>query len=251
MPKPYLSIVIPAYKEAERIPKTLLDIDQKLASKEWSYEILVVNDGSPDNTAEVVTKMTSTIRNLKLVNNAHNQRKGGVVRQGMLMAEGEYRLFMDADNATSVEHFEKMIPAFNDGYQVVICSRAHRESHMDPPQPLYRQIPGKIGNLIIQLLVLPGIWDTQCGFKAFTAEAAEKIFSQVKTVGWGFDVEVLALAQKMGYRIREIPVHWVNDANSTLGASAYITTLIETLKIRWWLWTNQYDLSKKYSEKNG
>lgn len=251
MTKPYLSIVIPAYNEAERIPKTLLDIDQKLAGKEWPYEILVVNDGSPDNTAEVVTKMAATIRNLKLINNTHNQRKGGVVRQGMLMAEGEYRLFMDADNATSIEHFEKMIPAFSDGYQVVICSRAHRESRMDPPQPLYRQIPGKIGNLIIQLLVLPGIWDTQCGFKAFTAEAAEKIFSQVKTVGWGFDVEVLALAQKMGYRIREIPVHWVNDENSKVGASAYITTLIETLKIRWWLWTSQYNLSKTNSEKNG
>lgn len=238
--KPFLSVIIPAYNEAERIPATLLDIDRRLAAKDWSYEILVMNDGSRDNTAEVVQKLSGAVKNLKLVDNKVNQHKGGVVRQGMLIAQGQYRLFMDADNATSVDHFEKMLPYFEQGYGVVICSRSHKDSRLDPPQPWYRQIAGKVGNLIIQVLVLPGIWDTQCGFKAFTAEAAEKIFKVARITGWGFDVEVLALAKKFGFRIKEVPVHWVNDLSSTVRASAYITTLLETLKIRWWLWTGVY-----------
>ena len=164
------------------------------------------------------------------------------------MAEGKYRLFMDADNATSVDHFEKMLPYFEQGYGVVICSRSHKESSLDPPQPWYRQIAGKLGNLIIQALVLPGIWDTQCGFKAFTAEAAEKVFRVARVTGWGFDVEVLALAKKSGFRIKEVPVHWVNDPSSTVRASAYVTTLLETLKIRWWLWTGVYNREPKDSE---
>ena len=240
MSKPFLSVIIPAYNEAERLPSTLLDMDRRLSGKQYAYEILVVNDGSRDNTAEVVRNMAGTVRNLKLIDNEVNKGKGGVVRQGMLLAEGEFRVFTDADNATSIDHFDRMQPYFDQGYEVVICSRAHKESVLDPAQPWYRQIPGRIGNLIIQVLVLPGIWDTQCGFKAFSAGASEKIFRLGKVRGWGFDVEALALAKKFGYRIKEIPVHWVNNTASTVGMSAYITTLLETLKIRWWLWTNKY-----------
>jgi dolichyl-phosphate beta-glucosyltransferase len=243
MAQPYLSIIIPAYNEAERIPLTLVDIDKKLSKAEYSYEILVVNDGSKDKTAEIVRNMEKMIGNLKLIDNEANKGKGGVVRQGMLLAKGKIRLFTDADNSTSIDHVNAMIPYFRDGYDVVICDRVLKGSCLAPPQPLYRQIPGKIGNLIIQLLLLPGIWDTQCGFKAFTAEAVEKIFALSRIAGWGFDVEVLALAKKFGYKIKEIPVHWVNDLRSTIGMSAYLKTLIETIKIRWWLWMGKYQLS--------
>ncbi len=243
--KPYLTIVIPAFNESKRIPPTLLDIDRRLAGKEWDYEILVVDNGSQDQTVEIVRKMSQSVKNLKVVESPIQHSKGAAVRFGMLTGQGQYRLFMDADNATSIDHFERMIPFFNDGYGVVICSRAHKESKLDPAQPWFRQLPGKIGNLIIQILVLPGIWDTQCGFKAFSGEAAERIFRLSRIDGWGFDVEVLALAKKFNYRIKEVPVHWVNNLDSTVKASAYITTLLDTLKIRWWLWTGGYSGESK------
>lgn len=242
--QPFLSVIIPAHNESKRLPITLLDIDKRLSGVDYDYEILVVENGSKDNTAEIVRKMMPTIKGLRLME-LQIGSKGNAVRQGMLVAQGKYRLFMDADNATTVDHFEKMRPFFEEGYGVVICSRAHRESKLDPPQPIYRQIPGKIGNLIIQILVLPGVWDSQCGFKAFSAEAAEKIFKLSRIAGWGFDVEILALAKKFGFRIKEVPVHWVNDINSTVGMSAYITTLWDTVRIRWWLWTGVYKEKKE------
>jgi glycosyltransferase involved in cell wall biosynthesis len=244
MVKPFLSVIIPAHNEAERIPLTLLDIDRRLAERDYSYEMIVVENGSRDATAEVVRRLQASVKNLKLIQSPEAS-KGSAVRLGMLQARGEYRLFMDADNATSVDHFDRMLPYFKEGYGAVICSRSHKDSVLDPPQPWYRQIAGKIGNLIIQALVLPGIWDTQCGFKAFTAEAAERIFALSRIHGWGFDVEILALAKKLGYRIKEVPVHWVNDTRSKVRASAYLTTLLDTLKIRWWLWTDKYKLKTK------
>lgn len=240
--QPFLSIIVPAYNEAERIPLTLADMDRRLGAAEYSYEILVVNDGSTDATAEVVGKMAPMIKNLKLIDNKTNQGKGGVVRQGMLVAKGEIRLFTDADNSTSVDQVSAMIPYFKEGYDVVIGSRAVKGSRLDPPQPLYKQILGKGSNLIIQAVNVPGIWDTQCGFKAFTAKAAERIFNQIKITGWGFDIEILALARALGYRIKEIPVHWVNSSFSHVKLSAYLKVFVENIKIRLWLWMGRYDL---------
>ncbi len=245
MAQPYLSIIVPAYNEAKRIPLTLIDMDKRLSKEAYSYEILVVNDGSKDNTAEVVRGMEKMIKNLKLVDNMENKGKGGVVRQGMLIARGQYRLFTDADNSTSIDHFNATIPYFREGYDVVICSRAMKGSKLDPAEPWYRSLPGKCGNLIIQALLLPGLWDTQCGFKAFTAEAAEKIFQMSKIPGWGFDVEILALAKHRGYRTKEIPVHWVNDIHSHVAASAYLKVLLETVTIRWWLWMGEYNIDQR------
>ncbi len=242
MAQTFLSVIIPAYNEAERLPLTLAAIDKVLSSVEYTYEILVVNDGSKDATADVVRRMIPAIKNLKLIDNDVNKGKGGVVRQGMLLASGKIRIFTDADNSTSIDQFNKMLPYFKQGYGIVIGSRALKDSKLDPPQPLYRQLPGKIGNLIIQLLVLPHIWDTQCGFKACTDEAAEKIFNLAKINGWGFDVEMLVLGKQLGFQIQEIPVHWVNDPNSRVGASAYLKVLLEVFKIRWWLWRGKYKL---------
>src|SRR5271156_5411485 len=123
MTQPYLSIIIPAYNEAERLPKTLLDIDKRLAAAAYSYEIVVVNDGSTDNTAAIVKNMVKMVRNLKLIDLKDNSGKGGTVRQGMLLSSGTIRLFMDADNSTSVDQFEKMMPYFKEGFDVVIGSR--------------------------------------------------------------------------------------------------------------------------------
>ena len=187
MAQPYLSIIVPAYDEAERLPKTLLDMDKRLEHAPYSYEIVVVNDGSKDNTAEVVEKMKKLVRNLKLIDNTENKGKGGVVRQGMLLTNGTVRLFTDADNSTSIDQFDQMIPLFKEGYEVVIGSRVVAGAKLDPPEPWWRQLIGKALNLLVQLLLLPGIWDTQCGFKAFTADAAMKVFEKSRLPGWGFN----------------------------------------------------------------
>ncbi len=243
MAQPYLSIVIPAYNEAERIPAALLAMDKQLSAVDYSYEILVVNDGSTDNTAVIVESLTKMVKNLKLINIKDNAGKGGTVRQGMLIATGKVRLFTDADNSTSIDQFGKMMPFFKDGYGIVIGSRAVRGAKLDPPEPFYRQVIGKGLNMLVQILLLPGIWDTQCGFKAYTDEAAEKIFKLSRIDGWAFDVETLALGRQMGYKIKEIPVRWVDDARSHVKFSAGLQFLSETFKIRWWLWRKDYYIS--------
>jgi len=249
--KPYLSVIIPAYNEAKRLPLTLIDIDRHLSKVDFSYEIIVINNNSTDATAEVVERFSHLIKNLKLIN-CKVPGKGAAVKKGMLEAKGEIRLFTDADNSTSIDQFSKMIPYFparggsaaggKEGYDVVFGSRDIKGAKMVPPQPWYKRFAGDVGNLIIQILLLPGIWDTQCGFKAFTEEAARKIFPLLKTERWAFDVEILALAKKMGYKIKEIPVVWVNDPFSRIKASSYIQVLLEVFKIKWWAITNKYKL---------
>lgn len=241
--KPYLSVIIPAYNEAKRLPLTLIDIDKHFKKADFSYEIIIVNDGSKDSTAEIAERFSHLVENLKLINQ-ENTGKGGAVKNGMLKAKGKIRLFMDADNSTSIDQFEKMMPYFNEDYDVVIASRDIEGSQLIPPQPWYKRLGGNIGNLVIQTLLLPGYWDTQCGFKAFTEEVAEKIFPLIKINRWAFDVEILALAKEMGYKIKEIPVVWVNNPFSRVKASAYLQVLWEVSKIRYWLIMKKYKIEK-------
>ncbi len=244
MKKIYLSVVIPAYREEKRITKTLLDIDQYLSEQKYSYEIVVVNDGSPDNTSGIVRKFSELIKNLRLIDNEKNHGKGWVVKQGMLEAKGEIRLFMDADNATTIEHFEKMIPLFNEGHQIVIGSRDKKdakEAKQAVPQSFLKRQLGNLGNLLIQLVAVPGIWDTQCGFKAFSQKATEDIFSRLKIDRWGFDIESLALARKLGYKIGIIPVNWINSPDSRVNLKGYLNTFKELFKIKWNLIRGKYD----------
>ncbi|MEK7640399.1 MAG: dolichyl-phosphate beta-glucosyltransferase [Patescibacteria group bacterium] len=243
MAKPYLSVIIPVYNEAKRLPLTLIDIDRHLSEQEYSYEILVVNDGSKDATAEIVERFKPLIENLKLVDFKENRGKGAVVRDGMQAAKGNWRLFMDADNSTSIIEFNKMIPYLDEGYEVVIGSRAVKGSKLNPASSLLRSLAGKFGNVIVQLTLLHGIWDTQCGFKCFSEEAARRIFSIARLNGWGFDAEALALAKKLGYQIKEMPVHWVSDSYSHVRLSSYFLVLWDTLRIRWWLWRKSYNLN--------
>jgi len=240
--KPFLSVIIPAYNEAKRLSLTLIDIDRHLSKAEYSYEIIVDNDGSTDATADVVKRFSHLIKNLRLIENKENYGKGFVVRQGMLQAKGNWRLFTDADNSTSIDQFEKMLPFFKEGYEVVIGSRAVKGAILDPPQPWYKRILGRFSNWLIQILLLPGIKDSQCGFKCFSEEAAEKIFSLAKIDRWGFDMEILALAKKLGYKIKEIPVIWKNDLRSAVKFGDYFSTFKDLLKITCWLKRNKYQL---------
>ena len=242
MPKPFLSVIIPAYNEAKRLPLTLIDIDKHLDEQEYSYEIVVVNDGSTDHTAEITRRFMPLITNLRLIDNEENKGKGAVVRQGMLEAKGLWRLFMDADNSTSIVEFNKMIPYFKSGYDVVIGSRAVKGSRSIPPQSVFRRFLGRIGNLIIQLFLLPGISDSQCGFKCFSEDSARRIFSLIKIDSWGFDGESLAIAKALGYKIKELPVFWVNSVITQVKFKDYLQVLFETVKVRWWLWRDAYHI---------
>ena len=239
MVKPFLSVVIPAYNEAGRLPLTLIDIDKHLSEQEYSYEILVINDGSTDNTSQIVEKFMPLIKNLKILDNKENHGKGAAIKQGMLIAKGSWRLFMDADNSTSVSEFNNMLPYFKEGYDIVIGAR------LMPAQLFYKRALGRFGNWAIRLILRLKIKDTQCGFKCFSEEAADRIFSLIKLPRWGFDFESLVLAKLMGYRIKEMPVTWVNSHDSHVKPSAYFQTLLEVLKIRWWLYRDVYKLRMK------
>lgn len=244
MEKIYLSVIIPAYNEGKRISKTLLDIDHYLSKQDYSYEILVINDGAKDNTAQVVNKFTDLVKNLRLIDNKKNHGKGWVVKQGMLEAKGEIRLFMDADNATTIDHFEKMIPLFKQGNDIVIGSRDKKDAKgakQAVPQTFLKRQLGNFGNLLIQLVAIPGIWDTQCGFKAFSAKAAKKLFGKGSIDRWGFDIEILALARKFKYQIGIIPVYWINDPQSHVSLKGYLNTFRELFKIKWNLIRGKYD----------
>lgn len=237
----YISIIVPAYNEEKRIATTLKSIDEYLRRQNYDYEIIVVSDGSHDNTAGLVRDLEPEVKNLRLIENKQNNGKGFVVKQGMLEAKGELRLFTDADNSTSIDHLDKFLPYIKKGYPVVIGSigvAGHKVA--SGSEPVWRRVLGKMGNLFIQIMAVPGISDTQRGFKLFTAEAVNKIFPKLTITRWGFDIEVLALARKFSYKIKELPVDWKNDPNSKVGLKAYVQVLFETVKIRWNLMTGVY-----------
>ncbi|MFY9493220.1 MAG: dolichyl-phosphate beta-glucosyltransferase [Minisyncoccia bacterium] len=244
MDKPYLSLIVPAYNEEKRIGRTLERIKEYLSAQSYSSEVLVMVDGARDRTAEFAQNFCSDWPQLKVINNKINHGKGYVVRQGMLAAKGEIRVFSDADNSTDIRHLEKLLPKFQEGFEVVIGSRDYRDvigATQAVPQSVLKRFLGDLGNLFIQFLAVPGIWDTQNGFKGFTAAAAERIFSKTIINRWAFDVEVLALARKFGYKIGIIPVYWENDAQSHVKLSGYINALWETVKIWWYLRTEKYE----------
>lgn len=227
-----LSVIIPAYNEAERITTTLISIRDYLLKQSYDWEILVVSDGSKDNTAEVVRRFMLQDSRLKLVDRKENRGKGYSVKEGMLKVEGDYRLFTDADNSTIIDHLEKFWPYFEQGYDVVIASIAVKGATTAHSERFYKRWFGKFGNLWIQLWLLPGIWDTRRGFKMFTKKAAKDIFSRVRESGWTFDDEALVIARKLGYKIKEVPIHWINDPHSKVKLKDYPKNLLEILKIK-------------------
>ena len=238
----YLSVIIPAYKEEKNIEKTIRSVFSYLKEKNIVHEIIVVVDGSPDRTTKIARALKNEVSTLEVVDYAENKGKGFAVKTGMLKASGDLRLFTDADNATTMNHIERMMPYFGQGYGVVIASIAVKgHSVAAGSEPIWRRVFGKLGNLFIQIMAVPGIHDTQRGFKLFTAEAAEKIFSKLTIERWGFDVEALVLARKFGFKIKEVPVDWKNAPESHVGLKAYFQVLMETVKIRWNLWTGKYN----------
>lgn len=248
-----LSIIIPAYNEEKRLPQTLREINDYLEKQNYESEIIVVSDGSKDRTCEVVenliphqgksgTEQESKITNLRLICEKINRGKGYGVKIGMLQAKGEFRLFTDADNSTSVDQAEKMWLYFDEGYDVVIGSRDVKGAVLDPPQPLFRRFTGGAFRLVRKIIVgLWGIEDSQCGFKCFTKRAAENIFPKARISRFSFDPEILIIAKKLGYKIKEVPVYWKNDIYSKVKLKSMLKMALDLIKIKYNLLSGKYD----------
>jgi len=240
----HLSVIIPAYNEECQIKATLGAIYNYLSRQDYSWEAIVVSDGSSDKTVEMVSEFISNKPEFSLIANTLNHGKGFVVRQGILAATGDYRIFVDDDNAISMEQIEKFWPyIIDEGYEVVIGSIELPGAKIEEKAQWYRRFLGKYSKYLIRIVA--GLWnihDTQRAFKLFTAKAANDIFSRTKIDRFGFDIEVLALAKKMSYKIRELPVAWNNPGNSAVHLSSYLQVLKDLFKIRWYLWVNKYKL---------
>lgn len=252
MEAPYLSVIVPAYKEGERIGRNLLEIDKYLKGKSYTYEIIVVEDGSPDNTAEVARNYALQIPHLRVIDNDENHGKGYVVRQGLLAAKGKYRVFLDADGSTSISHLDTFLPQLEAGYDVVIGSRKIEGSFIQVHQPKRREIMGEGGNWLIRIVL--GMWrypDTQCGFKMLSREAAEQVGKRMVVDRFGFDFELVILALKLGFRVKQMPVRWMNEEGSTVsltGPNGFIQVLIDLFKTKWRLLSGAYRIGE-YTKK--
>lgn len=231
-----ISIVIPAYNEASRVGKTVQKIHDYM--KDQKHEIIVVSDGSSDNTVSVVKQLN--IPTVKTIEYSPNRGKGYAVKTGMLQAKGDYILFSDADLSTPIEQIQKFMPyAFE--FDVMIGSRALDRRLLAKKQPFYRDFIGRVFNKIVRIFAVRGIKDTQCGFKWFTRKAAKEVFTKVSIEGFGFDVEALMIAQKLGYKIKEIPVVWINDeATKVSPIKDSIRMFCDVLKVRYNAMTGKY-----------
>jgi len=230
----YLSVIIPAYNEERRITKTLLSIDGYLKRQTYDYEILVVNDGSEDETVGVLERLKTKISNLAIIDDKRNQGKGHAVRHGLLAASGDVRLFTDADSSTPIEEIEKFLPYFKERYDIIVGSRSIKGAKIMVGQPLHRKVLGTIYRLLSHAVVgLRDIRDTQCGFKIFSSKSVSDILPRCRTNGFSFDSEILIIGQRLGYKIKEVPVVWTNSPETRVRLKGMIESIVDLIKIGW------------------
>ncbi len=208
-----LSAIIPAYNEEKNIKNTVERVYDFLIKTVGSFEVIIVDDGSRDSTASVIHTIQKKLPYITVVSLPKNRGKGYAVKTGVQHAQGEYILFLDADGSTPISELTKFLEAHGQGADIGIGSRYLARSAVTIKQPWQRVALGRFGNRLIQVMLLPGIKDTQCGFKTFRADVAKKIYSLQTIDRWGFDMEILALAKLLGYTIKEIPVSWHDTTN--------------------------------------
>lgn len=228
---PFLSVVIPAYNEEQRLGPTLARIKEYLAAQDYSSEVLVVDNGSRDRTIDVARKA-----NVEVIEEPR-RGKGAAVRTGMLAARGEYVMFSDADLSTPIEEVEKLMGEIEKGADVAVASRGLPDSNLVKRQPWYREMVGRGGNLLVRLVAVRGIADTQCGFKVFPREIARRVFAAQRLTGAAFDVEVLFIVQHAGWKIAEVPVTWIDSPDTRFHrVRDSLDALKDLIRIRWnWL----------------
>lgn len=229
-----LSVIIPVYNEAHRLHKNILEKTAFLNTLDFEYELIMVDDGSNDGTLTILEKEAKKNSKIKILTYSPNRGKGYAVRKGMRKSRGEYIFFIDADGSTPIEYLHSMLSKLELGEaDVVIGSRNLKESNRQVPQPFWRQVLGKIGNILIRKFLSLKVKDTQCGFKGFTREASQKLFSKATINRWGFDFEILVMANTLKLKVVEVPVRWMDSEGSRfqmVGGS--ITTLLELLQVK-------------------
>ncbi len=210
----YLAVVVPAYNEEPRILPSLQRISEFLSEQDYSWSVTVVSDGSKDRTNEIVAQFCKTNPCFRLLAYEPNRGKGYAVRKGMLEADGELILFSDADLAAPIEEIDKLLKPIKQGIPIAIGSRPMKDSELVVHQPFLREMFGRMSNLAIQTLGVRGIHDTQCGFKLFTHDSAQQVFSRCKLNGFSFDFEAMMVAHDLGLKIAEIPIRWAHQEGS-------------------------------------
>jgi dolichyl-phosphate beta-glucosyltransferase len=229
-----LSIVIPAYNESGRLGATLRSVRSYARARPHTCEILVVDDGSTDATADVAREHAAQDSSVRLVANGSNRGKGYSVRRGMLEAKGRFVLFTDADLSAPIEEADRLIGCLENGYDVAIGSRALRESRVGLHQPFLRENMGRVFNLLLRAIVMSGIHDSQCGFKCAHRAVVRDVFHRQTIDGFGFDAEMLYVAMRLGYRIAEVPVQWRNSSDTRVNMlTDPATMLVDLFRIRW------------------
>jgi dolichyl-phosphate beta-glucosyltransferase len=211
-PELELSVVVPCYNEELRLPRTVEQIERFLGARGTRYELILVDDGSADGTRKVMDAAAKRNSSVRIEALQQNRGKGRALATGVASARGRLVLVTDADLSTPIDELPKLEAALDAGAGVAIASRAVKGARVEIAQPIYRVLMGKVFNLIVQVVLLPGVWDTQCGFKLFRADVARPVFAALTTDGFGYDPEVLYRAKKSGVRIAEIPVVWRNSA---------------------------------------
>ena len=235
------SIVLPAFNEAERIASTLDKILRYAAQQSWNLDIIVVNDGSSDETADIVRQFIVGHPTIRLIENPGNRGKGFSVRNGMLHARGDILLFSDADLSSPIQEADKLLAAIQAGADVAIGSRWVRKELQVKPQPLHRRILGRVFNLALRLVLGLNFKDTQCGFKAFRRSAADQVFPQQRIERWGFDPELLYLAKRAGLHVAEVPVVWAHREGTRIHPLRDgLRMLAEMFRIRWNAMSGKY-----------
>jgi dolichyl-phosphate beta-glucosyltransferase len=211
---PFLSLIFPAYNEEQRLPETLKQVFDFTAQQSYPVEVIVVENGSTDSTFRIAQEFSDNHSNIRVIQNAQ-RGKGRAVRQGILAARGEYRFMCDVDLSMPLDEINRFLPPVIQGCDIAIASR-EAPGAVRYDEPYYRHFIGRIYNGLIRFLALPGLQDTQCGFKCFSKRAAEDLFPRQTLTGWSFDVEILFIAQSLGYRVMEIPIHWYFNPHSKI-----------------------------------
>src|SRR5713101_77957 len=224
-----LSIVVPCFNEQDRLPATVRAIQRYMAERGLEYELILSDDGSRDGTAAVIASAMNGSANVRLVKLPQNRGKGRALAEGVALTHGELVLLTDADLSTPIEELPKLEARLAAGAGVAIGSRSIKGSEVVVSQPIYRVLMGKTFNLMVQALLLPGLWDTQCGFKLFKGDLARSVFAEMRTNGFGYDPEALFLAKKRGARIAEVPVVWRHSAPTKVAAIRHSVDMFKDL----------------------